>query len=213
MAFLSILRDFSRPHWLRIVVLLKRSQGMPVAALAKATRMSYMGVKQHCVEMERLGYLDTWRHPGKKGRPQKLYRLTEKGEALFPDAGRELSFSLLDSVKQIYGSNAPEKMLLHFFSKQKEAYAVKLEGDSPAARAAALAKVRFAEGYLSRCLNDEQNGLRIIEYHSLLYYLEESYPAVFVMEVQMFAELIGAKVKRTVSEAGDLREYSFRVGN
>lgn len=192
--------------------MLKGSQGMPVALLAKATNMSYMGVKQHCVEMERLGYLDTWRHPGKMGRPRKYYRLTEKAKHLFPDVGRELSLELLESVKSHYGSNAPEKLLLHFFSKRKEAYAAKMRGESQEERAASLARMRFAEGYLSRCLNDAEEGLRIIEYHSLLHYLEESYPAVFVMEVRMFGELIGTRVTRTVSEASGLREYVFRVG-
>jgi predicted ArsR family transcriptional regulator len=211
-AFLNVLRDFARPHWLEIILLLKRSQGMPVASLAKATNMSYMGVKQHCVEMERLGYLDTWRHAGRMGRPRKYYRLTEKANELFPDMGGELSVELLDSVRSHYGSNAPEKLLLHFFAKQRDRYAVKIRGESFEERAASLARLRFAEGYISRCLNDEEQGLRIVEYHSLLHYLEGAYPAIAVMEVRMFGELIGTRVTRTVNEAAGLREYIFRLG-
>ena len=194
------------------MLLLKRSQGMPVAELAKAMNMSYMGVKQHCVQMEKLGYVDTWRHPSGAGRPLKLYRLTSKVMDLFPDIGRELSLDLLEMVGETYGSTAPEKLLLGFFSKKKEQYERRIRGESTGEKAAALAKIRFAEGYLSQCLYDPKEGLRIIEHHSLLQHLEESFPKVFHMEVQMFGELIGTRVTRTVSEASGLREYLFRVG-
>jgi len=211
-SFLSQIRDFSRPHWMDIVFLLKRTQGMPVAELAREMEMSYMGVKQHCVEMERLGYLDTWRHPSKMGRPQKFYRLTDKAQGLFPDVGKELSLDLLELVGTTYGSTAPEKLLLGYFAKKKEGYAKRVRGETAAEKAASLAKLRSEEGYLSQCLYDSKGGLRIVEYHSPLRHLAEAYPGVYVMEVQMFGELIGDRVTRTVEEASGLHEYLFRVG-
>ena len=68
--FLKVMRDFSRPHWVDIVQAIKGSAGLSVAELSKILKMSYMGVKQHCVDLEKKGYLTTWRRPKKMGRPK-----------------------------------------------------------------------------------------------------------------------------------------------
>ena len=57
---------------------------MSVGELSEAMGMSYMGVKKHCIAMQKLGYLDTWRRPKDVGRPEKLYRITQKLDPLFP---------------------------------------------------------------------------------------------------------------------------------
>ena len=48
--------------------------------------MSYMGIKDHCLALEKDGYLDTWRRPKPVGRPEMLYRLTDRARELFPGA-------------------------------------------------------------------------------------------------------------------------------
>ena len=79
-----------RSSWAVILEALKRSGGMPVSDLAREVEMSYMGVKQHCLKLCEMGYLEEWRLPRAKkevGRPEKLYRLTAKCDPLFPRAG------------------------------------------------------------------------------------------------------------------------------
>ena len=46
---LTLIKDIARPHVLDIIMLLKRGRGMSVNELSAALRMSYMGVKQHCI--------------------------------------------------------------------------------------------------------------------------------------------------------------------
>ena len=81
--FSQVINDVAKPQWLEIIKNLKRSTGMSVNELAAALGMSYMGVKQHCVELQKKGYLDTWRRPKEVGRPEKVYRLTEKRGRFF----------------------------------------------------------------------------------------------------------------------------------
>jgi predicted ArsR family transcriptional regulator len=57
--FLRIARDIAKPQTFAILDLLKRSTGLPVKELAKAMKMSYMGVKQHCMELEKKPPLST----------------------------------------------------------------------------------------------------------------------------------------------------------
>ena len=102
--FSQALRDIARPTYAEILETLKRSDGMAVSELAKELKMSYMGVKQHCVNLEKKGYLKTWRVPRTQvGRPEKLYRLTDACDDLFPQAGASLTLNLLQGVKQLYG--------------------------------------------------------------------------------------------------------------
>ena len=108
--FINLLKDIARPHVMEIILLLKRNSGMAVNELSAALRMSYMGVKQHCTELEKKGFLDTWRRPGEVGRPEKLYRLTEKAAAFYPESGNELTLEILHSIQQIYGPSAPDKL-------------------------------------------------------------------------------------------------------
>jgi len=209
--FLRILRDISRPQWMAIILLLKKSQGMAVGDIAKALEMSYMGVKQHCISLEKLGYLDTWRQPQKAGRPLKLYRLTKKTAPLFPDIGSELGTGILETLKESYGSNAPEKALLSFFNQKAEAYQKSVKGKSVLEKADKLAKIREKEGYLSECVYEASKGLRIIEYHSLISELEQKYPSTARMEEQMFSKILNAPVDRHAETVSGLARIRYEI--
>lgn len=208
--YFKILKNFSKPHWFDIITLIKCSQGLSVGELSEALGMSYMGVKKHCIAMHKLGYLDTWRRPKEVGRPEKTYRVTEKLAPLFPSIGDEVSLAILEASMQLE-VNAAEKLLYAFFREQAEKLAVKVSGDSVQERAENLARARDDQGYLSRCRYDEEEGLRIDEYHNPLQPLFDKYPTLERMEIQMFEGLLGAHVDRTVSKVSGLTHYCFTL--
>ena len=144
------------------------------------------------------------------GRPEKLYRLTEKVAPLFPPIGNEVCLAILAAAAQLE-SNAAEKLLLAFFRGQTEKLAATVIGDSVQERAECLATARMAAGYYSRCEWSEAEGLRIEEFHQPLQPLFEKYPTLERMEVQMFERLLGARVERSVSRAGGLKRYRFDI--
>jgi len=209
--FLKVIRDFSRPHWFDILSLIKGSTGLSVAELSKSLKMSYMGVKQHCLELEKRGYLDTWRRPKPVGRPEKAYRITKKADALFPKIGIQFTLDILDSVKTIYGAAAPEKLIFNFFQEQGERYAMRLKGKTVAERANSLAKLRDSEGYRSTCNFDRETGLNILEYHSLVADIARAYPTVHRMEEAMFGKVLKTGVTRTEEAASGLSKTTFSI--
>ena len=209
--FSKVLRDIARPLWYEIISHLKCSTGMSVSELSKHLKMSYMGVKQHCVEMQKRGYLDTWRRPKEIGRPEKAYRLTHKLDDLFPQVGNDLTLEILQSVEETYGGNAADKLLFTYFQKLTKKYALKMKGESAAERAASLAKLRDAEGHLSTVDYHREKGLQIVEYHSPLLEVAEHYPTVYRMEEQLFESLLKAKVSREEEKASGLVRYTFTV--
>ncbi len=207
-SYLKILRRISKPHWFEIMELIKCSGGLSVGELAETMGMSYMGVKKHCLAMQKLGYLDTWRSPKAVGRPEKLYRITEKAAPLFPGIGSEVCLAILAAATQLE-TNGAEKLLFSFFRTRTEQLASVVTGESVQERAEKLAALRATEGHYSRCLYSEEDGLRILEFHNPLQPLFEKYPTLERMEAQMFERLLGARVERTVTRTGGLSRYRF----
>lgn len=206
--YLKILRRISKPHWFEIMELIKCSGGLSVGELAESMGMSYMGVKKHCLAMQKLGYLDTWRSPKLVGRPEKLYRLTEKSAPLFPAIGDQICLSILEAATQLE-TNGAEKLLFSFFRTRTEQLASVVTGDSVQERAEKLAAARSTAGHYSRCVYSEDEGLRIEEFHNPLQPLFDKYPTLERMEAQMFERLLGARVERTVTRTAGLSRYRF----
>lgn len=206
--FSQALRDIARRSYTEILEALKRSDGMAVSELAKELNMSYMGVKQHCVNLEKNGYLETWRVPRSQvGRPEKLYRLTSKCDELFPEAGIGLTLSVMRGVQQMYGESAPEKLLFHHFEELRMEWAPKITGaQALVERVTRLAELRDTTGAFSRCRYDAQDGLRIEEYHNPLEPIFKEYPNALRMETQMMERLLGTKVSRRQVTVGKGRQ-------
>lgn len=209
--FLRIARDIAKPQSFAILDLLKRSTGLPVKDLAKALKMSYMGVKQHCVDLEKKGFLDTWRRPGDVGRPEKLYRLTAKAASFYPEAGNEMTLEILQSIQQVYGPTAPDKLLFNHFGRKTEAYQKKVKGRSVSERATSFAKIRNSEGYCTDVEYDPQNGFRIVEFHQPMKEIAAAFPSIRQMETQMIQKILMTEVQRVEEKASGLTKTAWVI--
>jgi predicted ArsR family transcriptional regulator len=150
------------------------------------------------------GYLERWRLPRKEvGRPEIMYRLAPKADALFPQAGIGLSLELLESSRALFGESAPERLLLQYFSRLAERWRPKLaRAKSMVEKATLLANLREKEGCFGRCKYDPQRGFRIEEYHHPLLPVFEVYPTAITLELRMMEELLGSRVQRTEVAGG-----------
>src|SRR5256886_7197926 len=159
-----LLAEIGRTQRLEIVNSLKRTRGMSVNELVEKMGMSYMGIKQHCLTLQRDGYLDTWRRPQKMGRPEMVYRLTRRSHDLFPVDSNQFTLELLKSVRDIYGANGPEKLLYNVFEKRTAELKAKVKGDSVLERAKWLANGRDRERYMAQFLPPRKNAPQIMEF-------------------------------------------------
>jgi predicted ArsR family transcriptional regulator len=173
-------------------------------------KMSYMGIKQHCLTLQRDGYLDTWRRPQKMGRPEMVYRLTRRSHDLFPTDSNRLTLELLRSAQEIYGRNAPEKLLYHVFERKIAAAKQKVKGDSVAECAKWLVRMRDAEGYMAQFITDEkEGGTQIVECHSPVMNLIDRYPIIGRLEQDLFEAVLGTTVRREENRNSGLYECAF----
>jgi predicted ArsR family transcriptional regulator len=204
-----LLAEIGRTQRLEIINSLKRTKGMSVNELVDKMGMSYMGIKQHCLTLQRDGYLDTWRRPQKMGRPEMVYRLTRRSHDLFPADSNYITMELLNSAKDIYGANAPEKLLYNIFEKRTAALKAKVKGDTVAERAKWLAKVRDSEGYMAEFRPTEKDGPQILECHSPIMNVLEKFPIIGRLEQDMFEAVLGTQVRREETRTSGLYECAF----
>jgi predicted ArsR family transcriptional regulator len=204
-----LLAEIGRTQRLEILNSLKRTRGMSVNELVDKMGMSYMGIKQHCLTLQRDGYLDTWRRPQKMGRPEMVYRLTRRSHDLFPFDSNHFTLEMLQSVREIYGANAPEKLLYSVFEKRTAELKPRIKGDSVAERAKWLARYRDSEGYMAQFLPAEKDGPQVLECHSPIFNLLEKYPIIGRLEQDMFEAVLGTSVRRQETRTSGLYECAF----
>jgi predicted ArsR family transcriptional regulator len=202
--------ELGRSQRLRIIHMLKKTQGLAIGELASRLDLSYMGVKQHCEELERQGFLDTRRRPKPIGRPEIVYRLTPKASSFFPAAANPATIKILQAARQLYGPNAPEKLLVALFREKTKGYAEQLKEGDLKTLATRLAKIRNEEGCLSEFVDGPQR--LILEYHSSIMDLIEVFPLVRRLEKEMFEKLLQTHVERHEERASGLFLCTFVLG-
>lgn len=195
-----LLAQIGRTQRLNAINVLKRSAGLTVRELAGELGMSYMGAKQICLDLEKDGFLQTFRRHHGVGRPEILYSLTEKAQALFPQADNAVVLSLLDQARKLFGAGAPEKLLFLHYQKLTEGYVSKLEETAdPHDRVRKFAKIRDQEGYIANVLEDP---IRIVERHHPLQGVLDTYPEIAAMEKDMFQKVLRQPVTREQTGSG-----------
>jgi predicted ArsR family transcriptional regulator len=204
-----LISEIGRTQRLQIINSLKRTRGMSVNELVGRMNMSYMGIKQHCITLHRDGYLDTWRRPQKMGRPEMVYRLTRRSHDLFQADSHQFTLDLLKAAQEIYGPNAPEKLLYSIFKKKAASLKAKVKGDTVADRAKWLAHIRDGEGYMAQFVNNKDGSSRIFEVHSPILNLLERYPIIGRFEQDLFEAVLGTRVRREVIRNSGLYECAF----
>jgi predicted ArsR family transcriptional regulator len=206
-----LLEQVGKSARLKVLNELKRTQGLAVGDLAERLKMSYMGVKDVCTDLEKQGLLDTWRQPQKIGRPQLLYRLTQRAHDLFPTTSNSATIDLLTAAQKLYGPSAPEKLLLVLFQKRAEEYAGRVKGGNLMERAKGLARVRDHEGYMAELEVQESGGLQIVEHHSPILDLLRAFPLVAKLEADLFQRILRAPIRREEQTASGLYCATFHI--
>lgn len=206
----KFLKKVARNPKLIILTEIKRSQGLSVSELCDRIGLSYMGVKQHCVALEKEGYLDTWRRPKGMGRPEKAYRLTETAQVFFPSEYSNFTTQILDSLQEVYGPNAPEKILYNIYQHEADRLCTTIQADSLEARARALAAVREERGYMSEYSYDAATGRHIItEYNSPILGCLERFPILRELEQNLFEKVLRVPVQRKEERISGLFKCTF----
>ncbi|MDX2226020.1 MAG: winged helix-turn-helix transcriptional regulator [Verrucomicrobiae bacterium] len=207
-----LLRRVAKSQKYQILCAIKKSNGLSVAELCQKVGLSYMGVKQHCIALEKDGYLDCWRRPKGMGRPEKAYRLTPLAQEFFPTFYTEFTTEILLASTKMFGPNAAERILFVIYQGYAENYLKRIKAQDIAQRITEFAEMRDLDGYMSEVLiNQENNSVEIVEFNSPVLEIAEQYPIVKNLEQQLFQKVLGYPIIRNEERTSGLYRCSFQV--
>ncbi len=204
--FTSAFHNLLKPQWLATLAELKTSGGLAVSELSRRLGSSYMTVKQHCEDLTKLGYLERSRVPRSEiGRPEIFYRLSDEAETLFPTIPVSFTLEILDQVKQLFGENAPERLLFLHFQNQEQQWKARLsKGTTLLYKAQLFAKLREKEGLFIRCIHDPDSGTIILrEFHHPLRSVFNAYPRAIALEQRAVEAALGVSINREIVESSN----------
>jgi predicted ArsR family transcriptional regulator len=208
----KLLRKLAKSQKYLILAEIKRSQGLSVSQLCERINLSYMGVKQHCVALEKDGYLDTWRRPKGMGRPEKAYRLTVTAQEFFPSEHTNFTGEILKSLEQVYGPAAPEKILYQIYQNQTVKMQAKVTGGTLEERARSFASMRDADGYMSEYyFNPDLQRQQIIEYNSPVLPIADQFKILTQLENSLIENVLGVRVHREEERISGLYKCQFTL--
>ncbi|WP_417449017.1 helix-turn-helix transcriptional regulator [Kordiimonas sp.] len=200
-----------------ILTELKRRGDARADELAKTLDLTPMAVRQHLYQLQDEGAVAccVTPTPSGRGRPAKHWELTEKADVYFPDAHRELSLDLIESIKAVMGDEALDKLVSHRTIKQGERYRAAFEGTGNSLRDKldVIAKERTREGYMAEVQEADNGDLLLLENHCPVCEAAKVCSGLCSKELKLFQDLVKneATVEREEHMLKGARRCAYRV--
>ena len=141
----------------KILFLLKSHGPQSAAALGEQLQMTSMGARQHLIALESDGWVGFSDEARGRGRPVRLWHLTEQAWQRFPDTHSELTLQLIDNIQQLFGEVGMERLIQQREQQQLGRYQAQLTQPALADRLATLKEQRTREGYMAD-MRQEEDG-------------------------------------------------------
>jgi len=186
------MREYTEADRPAILDLLKVHGPANVPTLARLKGVNANAVRQQLGALEREGLVEARLERRKVGRPTRLYALTPKAEALFPQAYGPLALSILRLLRDSEGDAKVRKLLERRTRELLAKYRERLAGKSLGGKWQELARIRDEEGYMARV-----TGRGLTEHHCPIAAIAREFPEVCRLEKLLFESVLGTRLDRT----------------
>lgn len=184
----------------RILFHLKTHGPADTGAIAGAMVISRQGALQHLERLLAGGLVEFADERRGVGRPRRIWRLTEKAQARFPDTHSSLTLEILNAVASEFGNSGIDRMIARRERDTQANYQVALrDARTLEARLARLAEVRTAEGYMAEWRPTGDGAYLLVENHCPICAAARACQGFCRSELAVFAALLGpdVRVRRT----------------
>lgn len=196
-----------------ILDLLKREGEQSSSALAASLGVTPMAVRLHLYELEAEGIAAARSDRRGRGRPTKLWSLTDEAARLFPDAHQSLAVEMIKSVEELFGAEGLAKVVKKHGNMQRAAYSEKLKtARTLGERVKRLAAMRTGEGYMAEARRDGRDWL-LVENHCPICSAARACSGLCAGELKVFSDVLGkdVKVEREEHILSGARRCAYRV--
>ena len=187
--------------------LLKQLQATALQ-LSTSLKISPQAIRRHLKDLEGEELIIYSSEQMGMGRPQHVYRLSDKGkERLSREVGDsygQFAVSLLDTLAETVGRDQVSTILQKQWERKAEEYRQRVGKGSLHQRVATLVELRKAEGFMAEYhpveTSDSQTEDKFIflEHNCAISNVAESFPSVCGHELEMFAAILpDCTVERT----------------
>jgi predicted ArsR family transcriptional regulator len=152
--------------------------------------------------------------PRGRGRPRRMWSLTARANALFPDTHAQLTVDLIGSIRAELGEAAFARLLQKRTEEITANYRRRLDSvpDMPG-KLAALAEIRAAEGYMARLEELPDEGYLLIEDHCPICAAAIACQGFCSVEIDVFRDLLdkGWRIERLDHLLSGARRCTYRI--
>ncbi len=186
----------------------------PVTAAALSTRLGLTpaAIRRHLDNLLAGGLIETRtaRRPASRGRgrPAKLFVITDAGRNAFEHAYDDLATSALRFLAKVAGPEAVTEFARRQLAELERRYRQVMAAAAPEDKVKALAEALSADGYAasatsapSRGTLAADNGEQLCQHHCPVAHVAAEFPQLCEAETEAFARLLGTPVQRLATIA------------
>jgi predicted ArsR family transcriptional regulator len=186
----------------------------PVTAAALSTRLGLTpaAVRRHLDNLLTGGLIEarTARRPASRGRgrPAKLFVITDAGRSAFEHAYDDLATSALRFLAEVAGQAAVAEFARRQVAELERRYRQVMEAAPPEDKVKALAEALSADGYAASATSaptrgklTADGGEQLCQHHCPVAHVAAEFPQLCEAETEAFARLLGTPVRRLATIA------------
>lgn len=181
----------------RILILLKEKGRLTADELAEYLGISAVAVRRHLTKLEGdrlVSYEEVQRG---MGRPSFVYQLGQAASSFFPRRYEELATIVLETIQELYGTEALDAIFKVRSEHLIEVYRHKISGKTLDKRLEQLTELREAEGYMSTWELDRDNIFILRESNCPIIHVAEGCDSACSHDQALLEQLLDAEVVRT----------------
>jgi predicted ArsR family transcriptional regulator len=172
------------------------------AALQTLERLAADGLVAHATERRGVG------------RPKRLWSLTDKAHGRFPDTHAQLTVEMLAAVREEFGEDGVDRLIIRRERAAEAAYAEALAAAvTLESRLARLTALRVAEGYMAKWSREIDGSYLLVENHCPICAAASACQGFCRAELTLFRNVLGpdVEIERTDHILAGARRCAYRI--
>lgn len=169
--------------------------------LAEALDISPQAIRRHLKDLEQEELISYESVTVGMGRPQHMYKLSQKGRDRFPNSYDRFAVSFLETLIKTLGYEQASTLLSQHWDRKAQDYRDRLGNGTLPERLNNLVELRRQEGYMAELFpieTGDDSKFMLTEHNCAIAHIANSFPGVCGHELEMFAAtLVDCEIERT----------------
>ncbi len=194
----------------QILKLFQQQGSLAIKDIEAALGVTKTAVRQQLTVLQAEDLVATTTVREKRGRPHAVYRLSDKGQALFAHGYENLALVLLEEMLELAEPEHAHRLLQRVSARLGAQYMEQIQGVALEERLQQLMALLAERGILSE-VEEEDNVFVLTEYGCPYYGLAREHREVCHIEVEAMGQALGSEVTLRQSQLDGHHGCQFQV--